>query len=119
MASNIFVIMDDPVVAMDLGQSIQTCIPEAAIAVFDTMQAALSAAAAAPAQLALAMLPGDQTLADTIALLKHRLAERLVLFSDDEALIGDAEPGRVIVLPRLFTDDMIASALVTLGVAAR
>ncbi|UYV38262.1 hypothetical protein N4R57_04010 [Rhodobacteraceae bacterium D3-12] len=119
MASRMLVIMDDPIVAMDLSQILQNCVPDAVIEVADTIDSAIEQSSASLAHLALAMMPSGHAAANLIAMMRRSVGERLILLSDDDELLDTSETGKVVILPRLFTDAMIASALFTLGVASR
>ncbi|MEL6360981.1 MAG: hypothetical protein AAFR21_07830 [Pseudomonadota bacterium] len=120
MQPKLIVVMDDPVVSMDLTQTLQKCVPNAIVQAFRSFDEACEAILnSAVAQLAIVRSPSTKSLPQAVEAMLGRLGERLIVLSDDVATMGTTDVSLAVVLPRPFTEEMIADALLSLGVAER
>lgn len=119
MQPKLIVIMDDPIVTMDLMQTLQKCVPDALVHAYRSFDEACDEVLdTAVAQLAIVRSPGTKSLPQSIEAMLGRLGERLILLSDDLSALTLTDD-KAVVLPRPFTEEMIADALLSLGVSRR
>lgn len=120
MSKALILVESDPVVAIDLSQTLNESFPRLPIEVFNSYReahAALQARGSAPSLLVMSLRESQRAESD-LAIEIGRAAQHLVVISDDAQAIVAAVPGCVVV-SRPFTGKMIADALIRSGAVAR
>lgn len=115
MRRKVVIILDDVVVALDLAQTLQDLDPNADVVTYRTSEAAQEALMGREkVSLAVWQVRHDLPAENGADLADCDLAERCILLSDTAETVYDAAPN-IVVLPRPFSDEMVATAVSTLG----
>ena len=117
MNSRVIVVMSDPVVAMDLTQILQSCRPASVVESYQSLSAArLALSGTERAHLIIAQIPTAESAALAAKTMAGQLGDHMILLSDGQKVPFENDCG-VVVLPRPFTDEMIAEAVFSFDAA--
>ncbi|WP_297340480.1 hypothetical protein [Pseudophaeobacter sp.] len=113
MKPRLIVVMPDALVALDLTQTLEACVPDADVRTFDSLDAArLASTGLARAPLIVVQLPAGRDDALKVWDEAARLGDHLILLSDGgQSMLGTDR--RIVVLARPFTQEMITQAVLS------